>query len=177
LAFTKLPHASIGSKARNCWEKHLLRVQLVEIQEIAIKGRLTRLFENFSFAFPAGHIVNFKNRELQVIAPLGYGSKTIVYLVYDENIPRALTVLFDQNSYETEKRNYEFLDAHDVPSVRLIEADKENNQILLSYVDGIPLSGILHNKLVEHELRRSVRTQLIFSANVTLDMGAFCRIT
>jgi hypothetical protein len=162
LAFTKLPHASIGSKARNCWEKHLLRVQLVEIQEIAIKGRLTRLFENFSFAFPAGHIVNFKNRELQVIAPLGYGSKTIVYLVYDENIPRALTVLFDQNSYETEKRNYEFLDAHDVPSVRLIETDKENNQILLSYVDGIPVSGILHNKLVEHELRQSVRTQLIF---------------
>jgi hypothetical protein len=135
---------------------------LVEIQEIAIKGRLTRLFEKFSFAFPAGHIVNFKNRELQVITPLGYGSKAIVYLVSDENVLRALKVLFDKNSYETEKRNYEFLDSHDVPSVGLIETDKENNQILLSYVDGIPLSGILHNKLVEDELRRSVRTQLIF---------------
>ncbi|MBK8202687.1 MAG: hypothetical protein IPK68_10360 [Bdellovibrionales bacterium] len=136
--------------------------QLVEIQKIAINGRLTRLFEKFSFAFHAGHIVNFKNRELQVITPLGYGSKAIVYLVSDENILRALKVLFDKNSYETEKRNYEFLDSHDVPSVRLIETDEENNQILLSYIDGIPVSGILHNKLVEDELRRMVRIQLIF---------------
>lgn len=143
-------------------KSHEINSDLVKIQEVAIRGRLTRLFENFTFAFPAGQIVSFKNRELQVITPLGYGSKAIVYLVYDGNILRSLKVLFNHNSYETEKRNYEFLDVHDVPSVRLIATDRENKQILLSYVDGIPLSGILNNRLIDQELRRSVRTQLIF---------------
>lgn len=143
-------------------ESQVVVSQLVEIQKIAINGRLARLFDKFPSAFSAGHIVNFNDRNLHVVTPLGYGTKVIVYLVSDGNVLRSLKVLFDKSYYEKEKSNYEFLEISGIPSARLIETDKENSQILLSYIDGIPLSGILHNRLIEEELRRNLRIQLIY---------------
>lgn len=135
--------------------------ELMEIQKIEMNGRLARLFDKFPSALSAGHIVTFNDRDLHIVTPLGHGSKAIVYLVSDGLVLRSLKVLFDKNSYEKEKINYEFLEINGIPSARLIETDKENSQLLLSYIDGIPLSGILHNKLIEDELRQKLRIQLI----------------
>lgn len=137
------------------------RTQLLIVQKEALEARISLLRQKVEDFYENGQSVLFNGRPLRILHPLGFGTKGVVYLVEDEAKLKALKVLFLHENMTKELENYEALEHSQAPSVRLSEIDDKNGQILLGYIDGIPVNDIIHNTRLDLSIRRTVRLLLM----------------